>query len=213
MKRLLLIYLCIFFVFISGCSTEDNGRSQEKKDVTYSAKSNDTVNASSANASSKNIDGEIIKDENTSIIPKMIEIPAIHVKATIEQVGTLKNGQMGVPEDFNSVGWYKEGSMPGDRGSAVMAGHVDSKTGPAVFYKLEDLKKGDKILVSDGDGKQLTFEVMRTEAYPRKNAPVDKVFGFTYRKKLNLITCTGNFNRDAGTHEKRLVVYTELVNS
>ena len=95
----------------------------------------------------------------------------------------------------------------------MIAGHVDSKTGPAVFYKLKDLKKGDKIVVSDDDGKQLTFEVVRTEDYPRKNAPVDKVFGFTYRKKLNLITCTGNFNRDAGTHEKRLFVYTELVNS
>ncbi|MDR7071226.1 class F sortase [Fictibacillus barbaricus] len=213
MNRWWLVCLCLFFVLLSGCSSKDTGKAAENNDVSQIERSKEAIKNSSTKASAKRYDGEIIKDNNTSIIPKTIEIPAIHVKAPIEQVGTLKNGQMGVPEDFNAVGWYKDGSMPGERGSAVMAGHVDSKTGPAVFYKLEDLKKGDRIMITDEDDKQLTFEVVRIEAYPRKSAPLDKVFGFSYRKKLNLITCTGNFNRDVGTHEKRLVVYTELVNS
>jgi LPXTG-site transpeptidase (sortase) family protein len=208
-----LVFVSAFVIILSGCSSEENGKLEVKKDVSPVTKSQDTVRPSSAKTSAQSDDGKIIKDQVTAIVPVVIEIPALDVKAPVEQVGTLKNGQMGVPEDFNSVGWYKDGGMPGDRGSAVLAGHVDSKTGPAVFYKLESLKKGDKIMVSDKDGKQLTFAVIRTKAYPRKNAPVDEVFGFSYRKKMNLITCTGNFNRNEGTHEKRLVVYTELVES
>jgi LPXTG-site transpeptidase (sortase) family protein len=206
------VLVCLIIGILTGCS--DSSEKAEKNDVHTITKNKESVHhsTSSSNPSSSN-QGEIIKDQVTAIIPAKIEIPAIDVQAHVEQVGTIKNGQMGVPKDFHSVGWYKDGAMPGDHGNAVMAGHVDSKTGPAVFYKLESLKKGDQIIVSDKEGKRLTFEVIRTEAYPRKNAPVDQVFGFSYRKKMNLITCTGNFNRDEGTHEKRLVVYTELTKS
>ncbi len=120
---------------------------------------------------------------------------------------------MGVPKGFDTVGWFGEGAKPGAPGNAVMAGHVDSKTGPAIFYKLEDLDKGDKVIVKDNDGKALKFVVTGKEKYDRKNAPVDKIFDYSYGSKLNLITWTGNFNRDEGTHEERLVVYTELQNS
>ncbi|GEN52234.1 class F sortase [Halobacillus faecis] len=145
--------------------------------------------------------------DKTAITPKTVTIPAINVEANIENVGRYANGQMGEPDSVDGVGWYKDGYQPGAKGSAVLAGHVDSRTGPAVFYNLEDLQEGDEIIVTDEEGTEQTFIVQTSEAYDRKNAPLNKIFGFSYRRQLNLITCTGEFNKKAGTHDERLVVY------
>lgn len=155
-------------------------------------------------------EGLTLVEEQKGIKPVTLEIPAIGVKSDIENVGELKNGQMGVPEDVEHVGWFEPGTLPGNRGSSVMAGHIDSLTGPAVFYKLDQLKKGDEVVVTDAEGNSLTFIVTKSERYPRKDAPIDEIFGFSYGSRLNLITCTGEFNRKAKTHDERLVVYTEL---
>ncbi|MBD7984852.1 class F sortase [Sporosarcina sp. Sa2YVA2] len=154
-------------------------------------------------------EGLTLTDNRVGIQPTRIEIPALHVDAVIEEVGRLENGQMGVPQNPDHVGWFSPGVKPGSQGSAVMAGHVDSLTGPAVFYKLVTLEIGDEIIVH-GDDEALTFIVTKKEEYPRQNAPVDKIFGFTYTSTLNLITCTGVFDRKAKTHDNRLVIYTEL---
>lgn len=144
------------------------------------------------------------------IMPVKVEIPSIKVEANIEQVGILDNGQMGVPQKINDVGWFEPGVKPGSRGSAVLAGHVDSKTGPAIFFNLKDLKQGDEIIVTDKTGKALTFLVKKQESYPRGSAPIDEIFQTSEGQNLNLITCSGTFNRSAGTHEERLVVFAEL---
>lgn len=151
-----------------------------------------------------------LKDEINGILPTFIEIPAIGVAATIENVGRIENGQMGVPSEMDVVGWFEPGPLPGERGNAVMAGHVDSKTGPAVFYKLDRLQKGDEIIIKSSDGQSKVFVVTGMETYDRKNAPVEDIFGFSYSSNLNLITCTGDFNRKDNTHEERLVVYSVL---
>lgn len=144
------------------------------------------------------------------ITPSTIEIPAIGVKANIEQVGILENGQMGVPEEINNVGWFEPGVKPGGKGSAVLAGHVDSKTGPAIFFDLNKLKQGDEIIVKDQDGTALTFTVKKQESYGRTSAPIEDIFQTSEGQNLNLITCSGTFNREEGTHEERLVVFAEL---
>ncbi|WP_306984147.1 class F sortase [Alkalicoccobacillus murimartini] len=151
------------------------------------------------------------QEKNQGVDPVEIRIPSINVEATIEDVGILDNGQMGVPEDVDGVGWFEPGTNPGAIGNSVMAGHVDSKTGPAVFFELEDLVEGDEIIVLDSDGNELTFEVKSKESYDRNDAPMNDIFGATDTRSLNLITCSGTFNREAGTHDERLVVYTELV--
>ncbi|MBH0230850.1 class F sortase [Halobacillus yeomjeoni] len=155
----------------------------------------------------------IIKDEDVSVSPKRLQIPAIDVDATIEKVGLLDNGQMGVPEKVENVGWYEPGAKPGARGSSVIAGHADSKTGPAVFYDLQKLKKGDEIVVTSESGESLTFIVTGRDVFPQYEAPVEKIFGYTARRSLKLITCTGEFIRSKGGHQDRLVVYTELKES
>ncbi|TSB48167.1 class F sortase [Alkalicoccobacillus porphyridii] len=151
------------------------------------------------------------EQRNQGVTPAHIRIPSIGVDADIEDVGILENGQMGVPEDVDGVGWFEPGTNPGAIGNSVMAGHVDSRTGPAVFFDLEDLVEGDEIIIEDQDGQELTFEVKYQESYDRSNAPIQDIFGAANTRNLNLITCSGTFNRDEGTHEERLVVYAELV--
>ncbi|WNS78408.1 class F sortase [Domibacillus sp. DTU_2020_1001157_1_SI_ALB_TIR_016] len=150
------------------------------------------------------------KTAANSIVPASVEMPAIGVNAVIEPVGILENGQMGVPKEVNNVGWFEPGIKPGNVGNAVLAGHVDSQTGPAVFFDLKKLEKGDEVIVKNAEGKQLTFVVQSKRSYERNSAPINEVFGSSDEKKLNLITCTGRFDRSEGTHEERLVVYTKL---
>ncbi|WP_214742573.1 class F sortase [Exiguobacterium sp. s48] len=144
-----------------------------------------------------------------AVTPVQIQIPKIKIDTAIEQVGVLENGQMGVPEDENQVGWFEPGVTPGSKGNAVIAGHVDSKTGPAIFYQLDQLTKGDDVLIQDEAGNTLRFRVTKTERYDTKTAPIEEIFGATSNRNLNLITCSGTFGD--GGYDKRFVVYTELV--
>ncbi|GAK02186.1 hypothetical protein JCM19037_403 [Geomicrobium sp. JCM 19037] len=138
-------------------------------------------------------------------------IPALDIDAPVIEVGQLENGQMGVPDNGEDVGWYEPGTQPGGAGNAVLAGHVDDRTGPAVFFDLGDLEPGDQIFVTGEDGEELEFIVDGMERYPFDDSPVEEIFGPSDDKQLNLITCTGVFNQENGTHEERLVVYTSLV--
>lgn len=152
----------------------------------------------------------IMSYERDGIAPHHIEIPALGVEALIEDVGLLAGGQMDEPSTMDGVAWYEGGYMPGEQGSSVLAGHVDSKTGPAIFFDLHKLEQGDEIIVTDSDGVEKVFIVQKSESYDRNDAPLQKIFGYSYRSQLNLITCTGEFNSEAGTHDERLVVYTVL---
>ncbi|WP_158541108.1 class F sortase [Sporosarcina sp. BI001-red] len=192
---------------LTGCSSSHDSSAQT---VASPEPQSSLPTKQEASVKKPSPDGLLLKSEQKGIIPVTLEIPAIGVKTDIENVGELENGQMGVPDGVDNVGWFEPGTLPGNSGSSVMAGHIDSLTGPAVFYKLDRLKKGDEVVVRGEDGKSLTFIVTRTEKYPRKDAPIEEIFGFSYGSRLNLITCTGEFNRKAKTHEERLVVYTEL---
>lgn len=157
-------------------------------------------------------DGEQMGEMNSTseIIPAEIEVPKIDVSAPIENVDMLENGEMGVPSEAGNVGWFEPGFKPGEMGNSVLAGHVDSKTGPAIFYNLDELEMGDEIHVTGQEGETLTFVVRKRKNYPRNAAPIEEIFGSTDGRSLNLITCTGVFDQSEGTHEERLVVYTEL---
>lgn len=143
--------------------------------------------------------------------PSQIEVPSIGVKANIEPTGILDNGEMGVPEDVDQVGWFEPGFKAGAKGNAVLAGHVDSLTGPAVFYELTDVKVGETVVLTDADGRKMVFEVKNLTSYETDEAPIEEIFGSSDKRMINLITCTGDFNRDIGSHEERLVVTAELV--
>jgi LPXTG-site transpeptidase (sortase) family protein len=221
-KRMFITILLLLSIVVTGCGNNgaaQTGHTDPPKDP-IQASSDSTLGMNSKGNGQENVqenegtpqenDKEIIRDNRVGIIPNTLEIPSIGVKANIEHVGLLENGQMDVPQGMESVAWYEPGTKPGAPGNSVINGHVDSKTGPAVFFDLKKLKKGDKVYVTDHKGEKRTFVVTESKVYPRDEAPLREIFGYSYRSNLNLITCTGEFNRQARTHEERLVVYTQL---
>jgi len=114
---------------------------------------------------------------------------------------------MGVPKGTDNVGYLSNGVLPGAVGNAVMDGHVDSYVGPAVFFPLRNLSKGDVVIVKDAKGKAIEFAVEAVETYKTADAPIARIFGPTNESRLNLITCTGKYSRKKREHLERLVVY------
>ncbi|MFK4300237.1 MULTISPECIES: class F sortase [unclassified Paenibacillus] len=143
-------------------------------------------------------------------IPRKIDIPAVRIHSIIEPVTYLKNGQMGVPGNTDRVGYLSTGILPGAAGNAIMDGHVDTYTGPAVFYPLKKLKRGDFVYVTGDDGCKLQFVVESVKFYLTSEAPIQTIFGPTEEHRLNLITCAGRYSRSKKEHEGRLVVFTKL---
>jgi hypothetical protein len=143
-------------------------------------------------------------------LPTGITIPSIKVKATVTDVGLSDDGAMQVP-GVTEAGWYKLGPRPGAAGPAVIVGHVDSKKGPAVFYRLRDLKRDARIEVRDDKGDSHLFKVERIERYPKDALPIEEIWQDTDQPLLRLITCTGSFDRSTGHYRDNLVVYASLV--
>jgi LPXTG-site transpeptidase (sortase) family protein len=141
-------------------------------------------------------------------------IPAIGVDAPIEMVGQDSQGRMGVPtkNQWNGVGWYQNGTVPGAQGSAVIDGHLDTTTGaPAVFWKLGDLHLGDMVMVKDKTGHKAQFRVFKIQSYTLAQAPLDQIFAKNDGTYLNLITCSGSWDYSQNQFNQRLVVFTQLV--
>ncbi|MGD6966165.1 sortase domain-containing protein [Rossellomorea vietnamensis] len=149
--------------------------------------------------------------QEEGIVPARIKIPSMDIDTGVIPVGLLDNGEMEVPEETDITGWYDRGAKPGARGNAVIAGHVDSQEGPAIFFYLKDIEIGETITIFDENGKEKTFKVKAKESYKNEEAPIEKIFGSSSERNLNLITCTGTFNYDEHLYPDRLVIYTELV--
>lgn len=139
--------------------------------------------------------------------PVRISIPAIGVRAPVIPLGLDEAGALEVPQDFSQTGWWTGGSRPGERGPAVIVGHVDSRTGPAVFYRLGALRTGDEIVVERADGTNARFHVQRSSRYAKASFPTTAVYGPTSRPALRLITCSGTFDRETGHYVDNTVVF------
>lgn len=145
--------------------------------------------------------------------PAILAIPTLDVEALVEFVGRTPEGNMGSPTSFTGIAWFKEGAVPGARGSAVVAGHLDNALGRSgVFKNLDKLRVGDEVLVQTVSGEVLRFRVTSTVIYAH-DAPTEEVFTRDDGTYLNLITCAGNWLSEAKTYSERLVVFTELVSS
>lgn len=141
--------------------------------------------------------------------PQRLLIPKLNVDTRIEYVSEDSQGIMASPVDPDNVAWYEPGIRPGEKGNAVIAGHVDSKDGPAIFYELNNLSPGDNISVATESGDAISFRVTGKATYPADNFPIHEVFGASAKKRLNLITCTGEFDSSAKQYADRLVIYSE----
>lgn len=147
------------------------------------------------------------------IIPARIRIPAIGVDTNVQQVGLDAKQRLGVPSNYTDVAWFKGGYKPGERGNAVIDGHVDSPWAAAIFYNLKKLQLGDRIYLLDSQGQEKVFEVYATAIYPYNEAPLTSILGPSTEAQLNLITCTGVYDRSSDNYDRRFVAYTRLVAS
>ena len=151
-------------------------------------------------------------------VPVSIRIPDIGVDAQVMEVGKNADGTVQVPplDDHNPTGWYQYGPSPGQRGAAVILGHVDSLTGISVFYYLKDLHASDRIDVTLTDGKVATFVVDGVQKVTKDAFPTATVYGVSGKApypSLRLITCGGPFDRATGHYLDNIIVYAHLIRS
>lgn len=160
-----------------------------------------------------------------AVVPVSVQVPAIGVdERAVVALGVAPDGTAEVPRDFERVGWFdrtlaaqRAGSAPADvaippgRGPTVLLGHVDSRRGPAVFFRLRDLRPGDVVEVGRSDGSVARYAVERTEQVAKDAFPTFAVFGATATDVLRLVTCAGDFDRGARSYMDNLVVQATRV--
>jgi sortase (surface protein transpeptidase) len=140
--------------------------------------------------------------------PVRLRIPAIGVDApALVPLGLGAGHRLAAPAKFEDVGWYAAGPVPGDPGPAVIAAHVDSRSGPAPFFRLRDLHEGDEVFVARSDGGETRFVVDGVERYPKDAFPTDAVYGPVPGSALRLITCGGSFDAAKRSYRDNVVVY------
>lgn len=144
-------------------------------------------------------------------LPLRLKIPSINVDATISPLGLTPEGDMESPSEPQAVGWYKFGPHPGDKGSAVIAGHYGPRRngGGSVFDDLQKLNKGDKLYVEDEERATAIFVVRETRRYDPEANALDVFASNDDRPHLNLITCEGVWNENLKTYSSRLVVFAD----
>lgn len=140
-----------------------------------------------------------------------VRIPAIRVDAPVTRVGLDADGWVGAPppDDPNLAGWFTGAVSPGEKGTAVVVGHVDNAEGPAVFYGLGALKKGNRVDVLREDGKTATFEIYDIEVFKKSNFPGERVYGGKGAPELRVITCGGSYSERYG-YDANVVVFARL---
>ena len=142
--------------------------------------------------------------------PVAIRIDAIGASAPVDPLGLNADGTLEVPTDYSRAGYYTGRSMPGAIGPAIIVAHVDSKTGPAVFYRLRDLKPGDEVAVTRADATEVVFVVDRLEQHPKNAFPTEAVYGSTPDATLRLITCGGSYDASAGHYRDNTIAWAHL---
>jgi LPXTG-site transpeptidase (sortase) family protein len=142
--------------------------------------------------------------------PVSLTIPVIGVLTRLIHLGITSSGALQVPKSTTVAGWYTGSPAPGAIGSSVIVGHVDSTTGPGVFYRLSQLHRGDRIYVKQRGGRVAEFGVDSVQEYKKNAFPTLKVYGMTPTPQLRLITCGGTFDTQTGHYLSNIVVYATL---
>ncbi|MGW2424078.1 class F sortase [Streptomyces sp. NPDC001709] len=145
--------------------------------------------------------------------PTRLLIPKISVDAPFTTLTIGASGQLEPPPagDTNLVGWYAKGAAPGEKGTAIIAGHVDTTTSAAVFAGLDELKEGDRFTVERADGRDAEFVVDDKETFAKDDFPSKRVYADAQRPEVRLITCAGEYDHDAKDYTDNLVVFAHLV--
>jgi sortase (surface protein transpeptidase) len=142
-----------------------------------------------------------------------LSIPDIGVRAAIIRLAGPRTGSIAVPtfSQVWDVGWYRYGAVPGNRGNALLLGHVDTYAGPAIFYNLYALRPGDIVYVSLGRGGTRRFQVHWVKEVLKNHFPASRILGSTPGHHLWLVTCGGQFDYATRHYLSNIVVYTTLI--
>ena len=138
-----------------------------------------------------------------------LSFPRMRIDTDLMVLDLDDTGQVAVPPDDPGApaGWYGRGASPGEVGPTVILGHVDTRTGPGVFYGLGASRAGDRISVERMDGKVARYTVTRVVSYPQSAFPTDEIYGDTSSSELRLVTCGGRFDRAKGGYLDNIVVF------
>ncbi|MGJ6961290.1 class F sortase [Streptosporangium sp. G11] len=185
-------------VAMTACSTEVAAHSTSTS--TTSGVSETSTASTAAQAVRPPARGEVAN-------PVRLRVPAIGVSTTVIALRLDARNKLVAPARFDRVGWNKAGPEPGEAGAAVIAGHVDSRTGPAVFHKLGKLRPGHRVHVDRADGSTVTFTVRRLARFPKSRIPDGQVYGSSKGAELRLITCGGTFDRKRRSYRDNVIVF------
>ena len=188
---------------LSGYAEFETSGGSENETAPNSYNENNSANGLKNNGENVNSEKEF---------PKTLNIPGLGINAKVQYVGLNSENEMDVPSNNSDVAWFSSGAIPGEKGSAVIAGHLNGKSGePAVFWDLHKLEIGNDIYVVDNGGNEKRFQVTAIEKYKTNSAPMEKIFGLNNGVYLNLITCGGRWDRTENTYDERLVVFAKYL--
>ncbi|MEU6414669.1 class F sortase [Microbispora sp. NPDC046933] len=144
--------------------------------------------------------------------PRRLDISKIGVHVALGRLGLNPDGTVQVPpvDHPEEAGWYANGATPGERGAAVILGHVDGAGRKGVFYDLGRMRPGDVVEVGRADGSVARFVVESVETVPKKRFPTRRVYGPLDHAGLRLVTCGGAFDRRAGHYTDNVILYARL---
>jgi LPXTG-site transpeptidase (sortase) family protein len=164
--------------------------------------------AASTPAKSAIADGyKSARDFGTVALPTRVRVPRIDVSSPLERLGKDAKGSIQLPTRAAEAGWYSGGPRPGERGPAVIVGHVDWDHGPAVFFRLREVKVGDEVDVDRADGSTARFTVTKVQQIPKTDFPTDLVYAPSLDTSLRLVTCGGSFNHAVHSYRDNVIVY------
>jgi LPXTG-site transpeptidase (sortase) family protein len=146
------------------------------------------------------------EEDRPAVVPRSLAIPALDLEAPLMKLGLTGEGEVELPpyEKPSTAGWFKHSAVPGDEGASVIIGHVDTKTAPAVFYRLRQLRKGQKIRVERSDGKVAEYRVDSVEQVHKDRFPARRVY---VDEGLRLVTCGGAFDWSDREYRDNIIVY------
>jgi flagellar basal body L-ring protein FlgH len=199
-NRRLIASLAVGLVALAGCSTSAPSQGPAQQPATTSS-----APAPAAPAV------ESATPAQPGVAPADFTLSRLGISSSLIPVGVAADGSMAVPSVHTpkQAGWFEPGPEPGQKGPAVIVGHIDGDHIPGVFYKLREARVGDAITVSLKDGKKLGFVVYKTESVSKDGFPADRVFGYTADSELRLITCGGEFDSAARSYKNNTVVYAK----
>ena len=142
--------------------------------------------------------------------PTWLSIPSLAIRTRLIHLGVKRDGTLQVPSSTTVAGWFTGSPRPGTIGSAIIAGHVDSRTGPGIFFWLRTLHRGDRIYVGRADGTMAVFTVTKVKKFAKDKFPTAAVYGPVPDAELRLITCGGIFDRSRGSYLSNVVVFARL---